>query len=288
VEVKKVCSLGAGSMGSQIAQVVATGGYEVTMLDVEDRFVQAGMNSIKKTMQKFFVDKGKMSQEDADAVLGRIKGTTDMKEAVKGAQLVIESIPEDLGLKQRTFKELDEVCAPETILASNTSTFMVTAIGSLVKRQDKLIGMHFFNPLARQKLVEIIRALKTSDDTFQSVWEVGLKMGREPITVQDSPAFVANRILHVIHNEAVKMLQEGIATAEDIDKACTMGLGHALGPFGTIDFTNSMGIAVELGDYLAEMMGERYRVSTLVRKKAMAGELGMATGKGYFEYPPKG
>ncbi len=284
MEVKKICALGAGAMGSQIAQLAATSGYEVSMLDIEDRFVQAGLNSIKKTLQRHFVEKEKMTQDEADAVMGKIKGTTDMKEAVKGVQLVIESIPEDLGLKQRTFKELDKICAPEAILASNTSSFMVSQIGSLVKRQDKIIGMHFFNPVARMKLIEIIRAVKTSDDTFNTVKEVGLRMEREPIVVQDSPAFVANRMLHVMHCEAVKMLQEGIATAEDIDKACTMGLGHSAGPFLSVDFTNAMGIAVELGDYLGEMLGERYRVPPLVRKKALAGELGMATGKGYFDY----
>lgn len=287
MEVKKICALGAGAMGSQIAQVAATSGYEVAVLDIEDRFVQAGLGSIKKTIQKYFVDKGKMSQEDADAILGRIKGTTDMKEAIQGAQLVIESIPEVLELKQRTFKELDGICAPETILASNTSSFMVSEIGSLAKRQDKIIGMHFFNPLARMRLLEIILGVKTSDDTTAAVTEVGLKMGRESIIVQDSPAFVANRIFHVIHLEAGKIFAEGVASREDIDKACTMGLGHALGPFGTVDFTNAMGIAVELGDYLAAELAERYRVSPLVRKKALAGEMGMATGKGYYEYPPK-
>lgn len=287
MEVKKICSLGAGIMGSQIAQLAATSGYEVSMLDIEDRFVQAGLNSIKKTLQKFFVEKEKMTQAEADAVMGKITGTTDMKKAVQGAQLVIESIPELLDLKQQTFKALDETCSPDTILASNTSSFMVSQIGSLAKRQDKLIGLHYFNPIARMKLVEIIRAVKTSDDTFNTVKEVSLKMGREPITVLDSPAFVANRMLHVMHCEAVKMLQEGIATAEDIDKACTMGLGHSAGPFLSVDFTNAMGIAVELGDYLGEMLGERYRVAPLVRKKALAGETGMAAGKGYFEYPPK-
>jgi 3-hydroxybutyryl-CoA dehydrogenase len=285
MEVKKICTLGAGVMGSQIAQLAATSGYYVSMYDIEDKFVQGGLDAIKKTLQRYFVEKGKLSQEEANALLGKVKGTTDLKEAVKDVQVVIESIPENLELKQRTFKELDELCPPETILASNTSSFKVAAIGSLVKRQDKMIGIHFFNPVARMRLLEIIRTDKTSDETFEVIKNLAVKMGREPITVKDSPAFVANRILHVMHLEAAKMLEDGIASVEDIDKACTLGLGHGVGPFTAVDMTNSMGIAVELGDYLAVELGERYRVSPMVRKKAEAGELGRATGKGYYEYP---
>ena len=284
MEVKKICALGAGVMGNQIAQLAAMSGYEVSMFDIEDKFVQGGLNAIKKNLQRFFVEKDKMTQEQADALLGKIKGTTDLKEAVKDVQVVIESIPEDLGLKQRTFKELDELSPPETILASNTSSFKITAIGSLVKRQDKLIGMHFFNPVARMRLVEIIRADKTSDETFEVIKDLAVKLDREPITVKDSPAFVANRILHVMHLEAAKMLEDGIASVEDIDKACTLGLGHAVGPFTAVDMTNSMGIAVELGDYLAAELGEKYRATPLIKKKAEAGELGRAAGKGYYDY----
>jgi len=287
MEVKKICALGAGTMGNQIAQLAALNGYDVSMLDIEDRFVQGGLDAVKKNLQRYFVDKGRLTQEEAGKFLGKIKGTTDLKEAVKDVQVVIESIPENLELKQRTFKQLDELCPPETILASNTSSFKIGAMGSQVKRQDKMIGMHFFNPVARMRLVEIIRTDKTSDDTFETIKDLAVKLGKEPITVKDSPAFVANRILHVMHLEAAKMLEDGIASVEDIDKACTLGLGHGVGPFTAVDMTNSVGIAVELGDYLATELGERYRVSPMVRKKAEAGELGMASGKGYYEYPKK-
>ena len=286
MEVKKICSLGAGAMGSQIAQLAALNGYEVSMVDIEDKFVQGGLNSIRKTLQKFFVEKEKMTQEQADGVLGKIKGTTDLKEAVKDAQVVIESIIEDLDIKQRMFKDLDELCPPETILASNTSTFRITQIGSLVKRQDKLIGMHFFNPVARMRLLEIIRTDKTSDETFETIKDLGVKLGREVIVLKDCPAFIANRILHVIHCEAAQMLEEGLASVEDIDKACTLGLGHGAGPFTAVDMTNAVGIAVHLGDYLAvELKDERYRARPITKRMFEAGELGMATGKGYYEYP---
>jgi len=286
MEVKKICSLGAGAMGNQIAQLAAMNGYEVSMVDIEDRFVQGGLNAIKKNLQRFFVEKEKMTQEEADALLGKIKGTTDLKEAVKDVQVVIESILEDLEVKQRVFKELDELCPPETILASNTSTFRITTIGSLVKRQDKVIGMHFFNPVARMRLLEIIRTAKTSDETFETIKDLGVKLGREPIVLKDSPAFIANRILHVIHCEAAQMLEEGIASVEDIDKACTLGLGHGVGPFTAVDMTNAIGIAVHLGDYLAaELKDEKYRARPVTKRKFEAGELGMATGKGYYEYP---
>lgn len=286
MEVKKICVLGTGIMGRQIAQHAAMCGYEVSLVsaraDIE--VVQRGLEDIRGNLKKFFVDKGKMTQNEMDAVLGKIKGTADLKEAVEGVQVVSENIREDLELKQRTFKGLDELCAPETILTSNTSSFMITAIGSLTKRQDKVIGMHFFNPVARIRLVEIIRGAKTSDDTFEVIQNLAVKLDREPIVVKDSPAFVANRIFHVIHNEAAMMLQEGLASAEDIDKACTLGLGHAMGPLRAVDMTNSMDIAVHLGDYLAVELEERYRACPLIRKKFLAGELGMAAGKGYYDY----
>jgi 3-hydroxybutyryl-CoA dehydrogenase len=287
MEVKKICLLGAGTMGNQIAQLAALNGYDVSIVDIEDRFVQGGLDAIKKNLQRYFVDKGRLTQEEAAKFLGKIKGTTDLKKAVKDVQVVIESIPEKLELKQQAFKELDELCPPETILASNTSSFKIGAMGNQVKRkrQDKLIGMHFFNPVARMRLVEIIRTDKTSDETFEAIKDLAIKLGKDPITVKDSPAFVANRILHVMHLEAAKMLEDGIASVEDIDKACTLGLGHGVGPFTAVDMTDSIGIAVELGDYLAAELGERYRVSPMVRKKAEAGELGRASGKGYYEYP---
>jgi len=285
MKVNKVCIVGAGVMGSQLAQLLANNGYEVSMTDIEDRFVQNGLNAIKSNLKKYFVDKGKMTQEEADKVVGRIKGTADLKRAVEGAQLVIESITEDMELKQQTFKRLDEACAPETILASNTSALSITAIGSLTRRQDKVIGMHFFNPVGVMRLVEIIRGVKTSDETCQVIKEMSANLGKETIVVnKDVPGFIVTRLFVVLCNEAVKLLEEGVATAEDIDKGCQLGLGHAMGPLKSQDIVNGIPVVVHCLDYMRAELGECYRPSPLWRRKIEAGELGVKTGKGFYDY----
>lgn len=285
MKVNKVCVVGAGVMGSQLAQLLANNGYEVSMTDIEDRFVQNGMNAIKGNLKKYFVDKGKMTQEEADKVFHRIEGTTDLKRAVEGVQVVVESIPEVMELKQQTFKRLDEACAPETILASNTSALSITAIGSLTRRQDRVIGMHFFNPVAVMKLVEIIRGAKTSDETCQVIKEMSAKMGKETIIVnKDVPGFVVTRLFLVFCNEAVKLLEEGVASAEDIDKGCQLGLGHAMGPLKSQDVVNGIPVALHSLDYMQAELGECYRPTPLWRKKVEAGELGVKTGKGFYDY----
>ncbi|MDH5364543.1 MAG: 3-hydroxyacyl-CoA dehydrogenase NAD-binding domain-containing protein [Dehalococcoidia bacterium] len=284
MNVKKICIMGAGTMGRQLAQLAAQSGYEVSMRDIEDRIVQDALAAIKANLKKFFVDKGKITQEAADKVLGRIKGTTDLKQSVKDAQVVIECVPEDLEYKQQVFKEMDEVCAPETILASNTSALSITAIGSLTNRQDKVIGMHFFNPAAIMKLVEIIRGAKTSDETYNVIKELSDKFGKEAIAVNDAPGFVAVRLFCVLTNEAAKLVYEGIASVEDVDKACQLGLGHAMGPLKSQDVTDGIGISLHVLDYLRAELGDDYRACPLIRKKVLAGELGVKTGKGFYDY----
>ena len=285
MEVKKVCILGAGIMGSQIAQLLATTGYEVSMVDIEDRFVQGGLDTIKGNLKKFFVDKGKMTQKEADKVFGRIEGTTDLKRAVEGAQVVIECIPEETELKQQMFKRLDELCAPETILASNTSSLSITAIGSLTRRQDKVIGMHFFNPVQVMRLIEIIRGAVTSDKTYQVIKDMSAKLGKEVITVnKDTAGFVVSRLFVVLSNEAVKLLEEGVATVEDIDKGCQLGLGHAMGPLKSQDIVNGIPVALHCLDYMRAELGDSYRPHPLWRTKVWAGELGVKTGKGFYDY----
>ena len=285
MEVKKICVLGSGTMGSQIAQLAATKGYEVSMRDIEDRFVQGGLAAISGNLKKFFVDKGKMTQEEADKISGRISGSVDLKEAVNGAQVVIECILENMQLKQQVFKELDEICAPETILASNTSSFNILDIGSVTKRQDKVIGMHFFNPVAVMKLIEVIRSPKTSDETYNTIKDMSANLGKEIITVlKDSPGFIVNRLLVALVNEAAKMLYDGIATAEDIDKAAELGLNHPMGPLKGQDVLNGIGITLELLDYMRAEIGDEYRACPLIRSKARAGETGVKAGKGFYDY----
>ena len=283
MEINKVCVLGAGTMGSGIAQLFAQNGYKVSIRDIEDRFIQGGLNMIKANLKKFSVDKGKMTQSEADAIFARLSGTTDMKEAVTGAQLVIECIPEQIQLKLQTFKELDRLCAPEAILASNTSSLSITAIASATKRQDKVIGMHFFNPATVMKLVEIIPGAKTSEETYKTIRELSLKLGKEVVTSKDSIAFIVNRIFMAICNEAAKLVFEGVATPEDVDKGCQLGLGHAMGPFRTMDLTG-IDIAFDVLGILREEFGEAYRPCPLLKMKVLAGELGAKTGKGFYNY----
>jgi 3-hydroxybutyryl-CoA dehydrogenase len=285
MEIKKICIVGAGIMGSQLAQLLAVNGYEVSMTDIEERFVQNGLSAIKNNLKKYFVDKGKMTQEEADKVVGRIQGTTDLEQAVEGVQLVIEAILEEMELKQQMFKRLDELCAPETILASNTSALSITAIGSLTRRQDKVIGMHFFNPVAVMRLVEIIRGVKTSDETCQVIKDVAAKLGKEVVIVnKDAAGFIVTRLFLVLCNEAVKLLEEGVASVEDIDKACELGLGHAMGPFRSQDLVNGIPVATHALDYMRSELGDFYRPCPLWRRKVEAGELGVKTGKGFYTH----
>ncbi len=283
MEIKKICVLGAGTMGHGITQLMAQNGYEVSLRDIEDRFVQGGLNSIKKNLQKFSVEKGKMTQSQADAILARINGTTDLKKAVAQAQLVIESISEEMPLKKKVFKELDEVCSPETILASNTSGLSITAMGAVTKRPDKVVGMHFFNPPTVMKLVEIIPGTKTSNETYNVIKELSIKLGKEVITSKDSTAFIVNRMFIVLVNEAAKIIHEGIATPEDVDKGCRLGLGHAMGPLTTIDMTG-IDIGLHVAEQMLEEFGDAYHPCPLLKMKVRANELGIKTGKGFYDH----
>ena len=284
MEIRNICVLGAGMMGYQIAQLVAINGYGVTLVDMEDTIVKRALDIIKGNLKKFFVDKGKMSPDEMNAVTGRIKGATVLKEAVNGVEIVIETVSEQLELKQRIFKELDEICAPETILASNTTTFMITDISSLTRRQDRTIGMHFFNPVAAMKLIEIVRGVQTSDETYTVIKGLAIKLGKEIITVNDSPGLAVSRLYLILVNEAARLVHEGIASAEDVDKGCRLGLGHAMGPLRTSDMINGMGIANHGLAYMRAILGDDYNPCPLIRKKFLAGEMGESAGKGFHSY----
>lgn len=286
-DIKKVCIVGAGMMGHQISQLAAMNGHEVTVVDIEDKILQKAMDTIKGNLQRFYVAKGKMTQADADAVVGRIKPTLNLKEAVKGIQLAIENLPEILGLKQQKFKELDELCAPEVVLASNTSGMMITAVGTLTKRQDKVVGMHFFNPVTVMRLIEIVRGVKTSGEAIKLIKDLSTKWGKETITINDSPGFAVSRMFVVLVNEAAKLVQEGVCSVEDADKGCQLGLGHAMGPLRTIDLANGMGVTLHSLEYLREALGDEYNPCLLVKKKFLAGEMGEWAGKGFYDYAKK-
>jgi 3-hydroxybutyryl-CoA dehydrogenase len=284
MDIKKICVLGAGTMGWQIAQISAQKGFSVSMMDIEDRIVQSGLDNIKKSLKRYFIDKGKISQDEADKILSRIEGTTVIKNAVKGAQLVIEAIPEDLRLKQGVFKELDEICDKNTILASNTSAIRIESICLPIKRHDKAIGMHFFNPVAVMRIVEVVLHPKTSDLTYEIVKSFINILGKEIVLTNDSAGFISSRLLSVLTNEAAKLVYEGKASPVDIDKACEMGLGHAMGPLKTLDMANGIGIAVEVLEYLHRELGDVYKPCELFRIMASRGELGKSYGKGFYKY----
>lgn len=285
--IKKICILGAGMMGHQVAQLAAMNGHEVSLTDVDDAVVQKGLDTIKGNLQRFYVDKGKMSQADADAVLGRIKGVKDLKTALNGVQLMIENVPEVLELKQQLFKEMDEICPPEVVLASNTSGMMITAIATLTKHPERVVGMHYFNPVTVMKLIEVIRGTKTSDEAYQVIIDLSQKWGKETITVNDSPGFAVSRLFVVLINEAAKLVYEGICSVEDIDKGCQLGLGHAMGPLRTCDLTNGMGVSMHALEYMREVLGDEYNPCPIIKKKFLAGEHGDWAGKGFYDHSKK-
>jgi 3-hydroxybutyryl-CoA dehydrogenase len=287
MDIKTIGVLGAGSMGSGIAQVAAQSGYNVVVRDIEDKFVDRALKGIDKFLSKS-VEKGKITADDKNATLGRIKGTTKMED-LKDVDFVIEVVLEDMDLKKKVFKELDELTRQEVILATNTSSMSITEIATATNRQDKVVGMHFFNPVPLMRLVEVIRGYNTSDDTIAVAMDLARKFKKEPIEVKkDIPCFVVNRLMMPHFLEAILLLQEGIASAEDIDKAAKLGLNYPMGPFELMDLTG-IDIAYHVAEYLHKEMNKELKwVSPrLMKDMVKANRLGMKTGGGWYNYPKK-
>lgn len=279
---KKIFVLGAGTMGAGIVQAFAQKGYEVIVRDIKDEFVERGIAGINKGLSKQ-VAKGKMTEEVKEEILLRISGTTDMNLAAD-CDLVVEAAIENMKIKKEIFAELDKICKPEAILASNTSSLSITEVASATSRPDKVIGMHFFNPAPVMKLVEIIRGMATSQETFDAVKEASLAIGKEPVEVKEAPGFVVNRILIPMINEASFILQEGIASVEDIDTAMKYGANHPMGPLALGDLVG-LDVCLAIMDVLYNETGDtKYRASSVLRKYVRAGWLGRKTGRGFYNY----
>jgi 3-hydroxybutyryl-CoA dehydrogenase len=280
--IRTIAVIGTGTMGRGIAYLAAVAGYETIIHDAERGALDAARGSIESTLRKG-VERGKVAAEVMSEAMARVELSADLEPAARVADLIIEAVPEDLDLKNNLFSQADLFCGEETILASNTSSISISKLATSVERRDRFVGLHFFNPPHLMKLIEIVRGDRTSDDTVAQVREVAEKMGKQPIVVRDSPGFATSRLGVAIGLEAIRMLEEGVGSAEDIDRAMELGYNHPMGP---LRLTDLVGLDVRLGiaEYLASTLGPRFEPPQLLRQLVAEGKLGKKTGRGFYEW----
>jgi len=282
-QVQTIAVIGAGIMGRGIAHAAALGGYRTILEDLLPAALRKAETEIRTNLEKA-VELGKVTASDADSAFRRLHYAGSVEEAGREADLVVEAVPEEMESKIEIFTLLDKICRPGTILASNTSSLSVTEIAGVTYRAKKCLGMHFFNPVHKMKLLEVVRALETDDETLATAVEVGKRMGKEVVVIRESPGFITSRINAMIGNEAFYMLQEGVASAADIDKALKLGLNHPMGPFELVDLVG-LDTRLSILEYLHKSLGEKYRPAPLLVQYVKSGRLGRKSGRGVYEYP---
>lgn len=281
-EIKEVGVIGAGTMGSGIAQVVASSGRKVVLVDVSEASLDRGIKTIEKSLARM-VKKGDIAESDSRAIVSNIQATTSFQD-LSGVDMVVEAVFEEIGVKKETFKKLDEFTKPEIVLATNTSSLPIVEIAISTKRPDRVVGMHFFNPAPIMKLVEVIKSLTTSDETVQIAYDFSKALGKEPVKGKDMPGFIVNRILMPMLNEAVFTLQDGVGSADDIDKAMKLGTNQPMGPLALIDLIG-LDVTLDVIDVLyKEFQDSKYRAAPLLRQMVRSGRLGRKSGRGFYEY----
>ena len=283
MDIENVCIIGSGIMGSGIAQLIATHGYNVNLVDINNVILNNALLVIEKNLEKFFVAKNKITKEEAENILNRISVYVDRNKALDGVQMVIEAISENIVIKQHLFSELDEICEKKIILASNTSSLSITKIAQKSINQNRIVGMHFFNPAPVMKLIELIKGKNTSDETMDISKKFSESLNKTVVSITDSPGFVSSRLIYVLCNEAINMQREGIASTKDIDSICKLAFNFPMGPLELSDLVGN-DVYLNIGEYLTKEFGEKYKPSQLLKDMVSEESLGRKTKKGFYEY----